>query len=103
MKQEKSIIELIKARSSRRKYAPREIAGELKQSILDHIAAPLRGPFGNPVRFRWIEKEISEKEEKVRLGTYGFISGAKYFIVGALKNSEKNFEDYGYLMEQLIL
>ena len=103
MKHKKSIIELIKARSSRRKYAPQEITGELKQSILDQITTPLEGPFGNKVRFGLVEKEMSEKEEKVRLGTYGFISGAKYFIVGAVKDSEKNFEDYGYLLEQLIL
>jgi nitroreductase len=103
MKHKKSIIELIKTRSSWRKYAPQEIAGKMKRNILEQIAAPLVGPFGNRVEFRLIEKKISEKEEQVRLGTYGFISGAKHFIVGAVKDSEKNFEDYGYLLEKLIL
>lgn len=37
------------------------------------------------------------------LGTYGFIQGATGFIIGALDAGEKNLEDYGYQMEEIIL
>ncbi len=37
------------------------------------------------------------------LGTYGFIRGATAFIVGAIKHSEYNLEDFGYIMEKNIL
>lgn len=103
MKTKKSIVELIKMRNSWRKYTRREIAGSIKQEILERVSAPPAGPFGNRVRFRLVEKDISEQETKVKLGTYGFISGAGYFLAGAMKDTEKNFEDYGYLLEELIL
>ena len=37
------------------------------------------------------------------LGTYGFIKGATGFIVGAMSNGAKSLEDFGYLMERIIL
>jgi hypothetical protein len=37
------------------------------------------------------------------LGTYGLIKGARGFIVGAMSPHEKNLEDYGYVLEQIIL
>lgn len=103
MKMKKSILELIKTRSSWRKYTRREIAGSIKQDILDLVSSPLQGPFHNRVRFRLVDKDICEKEAPVKLGTYGFISGAGNFLAGAVKEKEKNFEDYGYLLEKLIL
>ncbi len=91
-------------RSSRRNYTQQEIPGDIKQGILDFISSLRSGPFHNTARFQLIEKDICEKQEKVKLGTYGFIAGANSFIVGAVKrDKEKNFEDYGYLMEQIIL
>ena len=103
MQTKKSVVELIKMRSSWRKYARREIAENIKQDILEQVSSPLEGPFGNRVRFRLVEKDMCEKEAKVKLGTYGFISGAGYFLAGAVKEKEKNFEDYGYQLEKLIL
>ena len=37
------------------------------------------------------------------LGTYGFIKNAPAFIVGAMTPSRYDLEDYGYLMEAIIL
>ena len=38
------------------------------------------------------------------VGTYGFIKGASGFIIGCTeRNSEDNLEDYGYIMERIIL
>ncbi|MBA7569955.1 hypothetical protein ES708_11700 [subsurface metagenome] len=37
------------------------------------------------------------------LGTYGFIKGARGFIIGAVDRDENNMEDYGYLLERAIL
>jgi hypothetical protein len=61
------------------------------------------GPFGSPVRFSLVAAKPGESETLKKLGTYGFIKGARAFIIGAIKHSEKNLEDYGYLMEQVIL
>lgn len=37
------------------------------------------------------------------LGTYGFIRGATGFIAGAVNRGDHDLEDYGYLLEQIIL
>jgi hypothetical protein len=37
------------------------------------------------------------------LGTYGFIKGAMSYVIGAVGPGEKNLEDFGYLMEAIIL
>jgi len=60
-------------------------------------------PFGTQVRFKLITATAQDRESLKGLGTYGFIKGAMGFIVGAAGQGEKNFEDYGYLMERLIL
>jgi hypothetical protein len=45
-----------------------------------------------------------EEQDALRgLGTYGFIKGAAGFIAGAVQHSPKDMEDYGYLMECIIL
>ncbi len=104
IKYKASVIDLIKARTSWRKYSDQEIPKPIKQDILAQIAADQHGPFGNQARLQWLEKDIYEKAERVKLGTYGFIAGARNFIVGAVKvDQDKNFEDYGYLLEKLIL
>ena len=44
-----------------------------------------------------------DREALRRLGTYGFIKGATGFIVGAVRRAPHDLEDYGYLLEQVIL
>jgi len=38
-----------------------------------------------------------------KLGTYGFISGARSFIVGILDKQEKDALEFGYLFEKIVL
>lgn len=38
-----------------------------------------------------------------RLGTYGMIRGARTFLAGAVRASDRALEDFGYLLELLIL
>jgi nitroreductase len=61
------------------------------------------GPFGNHVNYKLIRKVFSKDNYKVKIGTYGFISGALYFIAGEVKQNQYCFEDYGYLLEKIIL
>jgi len=62
-----------------------------------------RPPFDSVMRFELVEAMGSEDDEKQKIGTYGFIKNAPAYIVGAVKESEKNLEDFGYLMECIIL
>jgi hypothetical protein len=55
------------------------------------------------VRFHLVAATEQDRSSLKGLGTYGVIRGATGFIVGAVRHSKKNLEDYGYLMERAIL
>jgi len=103
MKFETSVIELIKKRRSRRSFINKDFDGAQTEKIHAILQSHSVGPFGNRVRFRLIEKKVAKENNKVRLGTYGFIKGARYFIAGQVRNHEHVNEDYGYLLETIIL
>jgi len=60
------------------------------------------GPFGNKLKFILISKDDYVNQE-LKLGTYGFIKGARYFIVGLSKPGEHVLVDFGFLFEKIIL
>lgn len=89
-------------RSSVRRYLENEIDGSLKISIESILNQDIKTPFGNKPRFYLIDKQ-NFTEQKLKLGTYGFISGSRYFIVGAVAINDYCLEDLGFAMEQIIL
>lgn len=99
----RSPTELIRARYSCRTYQPRLLSENLRQE-LDNYAANLKvGPFGNPARFSLVAATQDNLRLLKNLGTYGFIQNASGFFVGTIRSGERNLEDFGYLMELLIL
>lgn len=95
-----SIIETIKQRKSVRTYTNKKLSDEQINEIKNFIQQH-RAPFGVNARIEFINTDIEEK--KVKLGTYGFISGASDYL--ALIYEEKPFAEEGaaYLFEQVIL
>jgi len=100
MKQD--IEKVIRRRKSVRTYSNIDIEPETKQKIIDFMRSDSLGLFGNQVEFYWVDGNSDEFKD-IKLGTYGVISGTKSFIVGKVKGSDKNFEDFGYCMEKLVL
>lgn len=104
-----SMIEAINKRVSVRSYTDETIGQEKKQKIMDLLQSPNKGPFGHLVRFALIDFSEIDKNEIRSLGTYGFISGAKSFIVSAIKDGlgeiggVRAFVDVGYCFEKVIL
>ena len=104
----KSVFYLIKLRRSIRSYDKAEIRPEDKKKIIEFIKKDHKTIFGSKLRFEFIDASGLNPDDLKNLGTYGFISGAKYFIVGAVikdSKSEKNYYliDYGYVFEKIIL
>ncbi len=62
-----------------------------------------KGPFDAKVRFRILKFDDMDEKEIKRLGTYGVIKGAKYYILGAVEEKPRAMEDLGYTMEKIIL
>jgi hypothetical protein len=96
-------IEAINKRISTRTYVDKSIEEKDKKVILDLIRSDTVGPFGNRIRFEFLDFTELDKEEIRRPGTYGIIKGASLFIVAATKRSQKAMEDLGYSLEKIIL
>jgi nitroreductase len=103
MKYSASPFELIRKRRSVRSYSNEKLSSEVLDKISDILNHYSIGPFGNIVSFHLIEKSWARENFRVKLGTYGFISGAAYFIVGEVKDGDHCFEDFGFLLEKIIL
>jgi hypothetical protein len=97
------ITELIKARFSCRTYLERPIEDEVRQRLADFAASTKAGPLGTHARFELVAATAQDRQALKGLGTYGFIKGASGFIIGATRDAENNQEDYGYLMERIVL
>jgi len=98
-----SMIDAINNRVSVRSYADRPIEPNKKQELTNLLQSTSVGPFGNEVRFTLVDLSEMERKEIKGLGTYGFISGAKLFIVSTVKDDARAMEDVGYCFEKVIL
>ncbi|MHA1212651.1 MAG: nitroreductase family protein [Candidatus Heimdallarchaeota archaeon] len=103
MKYKASLDELVNSRVSRRNYINMEIEPKILKELMRSIKKPLIGPFGHSSRFLISDTGISEPDKKVKIGTYGMISGARYYLIGFTKNTPYNIVDFGFSMEKIIL
>ncbi len=94
---------LIDRRYSCRTYLEQPISAEHSQALTALMAAKTTGPLGSAVRFGLIAASPDDEGALKRLGTYGFIKGARGFILGAVRKGPGDLEDYGYLLEEVIL
>lgn len=100
---DKSIMEIIEERHSVRTYEGTSLSKEIVDKIeayLDEINNS-QGIFGGSVRIKLINSE--NNGEPIKLGTYGVIKGAKYYLAVVCKKGENSFEDLGYLFEKVVL
>jgi nitroreductase len=99
----KPVTEIIKERFSCRSYVQQPIEEEKRSTMSEVAASNGAGPFGTRARFELVAATEQDRKALRGLGTYGIIRGATGFVVGAMKEADKNLEDFGYLMERIIL
>ena len=93
-----ALEEAVKARSSVRNYADREIEPDKMEAIRGFVEA-LDNPFHQEVSFHWLQEDALPAGQK--LGTYGVIKGAKRFIGASVRPGPLAMEALGYEMETL--
>jgi nitroreductase len=93
------VSETIKKRTSWRTYNKEPLTNNDLRELEEFISSNNDTPFGNIPRLKVIEKTPESKQ----LGTYGFIHGARNFIIGAISEAQMAIEDYGYTLERVIL
>jgi len=98
------VEQVIRQRYSCRTYDREPIEAEKKHDLEQFMRFIARGPFGNSGRFALVSATPSERNSLRGLGTYGFIRDASGFIIGTIETkAQHNLEDFGYLMEKVIL
>ncbi len=97
------MLDVIEKRVSVRNFTPEELSSGMHTRVTQTLGSLRPGYFGQTPRFKLIEKAAARSSERVKLGTYGFIKGARYFIAGAVARGENSDVDYGYALEQIIL
>jgi nitroreductase len=97
------VTELIRQRRSVRSYSPVRLESGMEQQVRDILHQHAIGPLNNQVTFQLVESRSSNEMEKVKIGTYGFIKGARHFVAGVVGRNAFAEEDYGYLLEKIIL
>ena len=102
MKYSRPIEQIIQQR-----YSSRTLDGKpLKPKKIQLIEESLQtrtGPFGNTVRFEFIDSHNTLKGERVKIGTYGLVKGTRYFVLGIMNKNSLNLIDFGYVFEEMIL
>lgn len=96
----KPIEELIKIRHSVRNYNDKPISDEIVSNIENYINN-VDNPFNKKIRIKFIKKDNSNKE--LKLGTYGVIKGANYFLAAACEKDDLSLIALGYTLEKVIL
>jgi hypothetical protein len=96
-------ITLIHRRYSCRTYLARQLSAADRQALTAFMATRTQGPLGSAARFGLIAASTDDEGALKRLGTYGFIKGATGFLVGAVRGGAGDLEDYGYLLEEIVL
>jgi len=97
------LIEAMRTRVSVRSYADRPVEQSVKEKIRGLLDAHSQGPFGNRVRLTLIDLSNLEQSETRRLGTYGFINGARLYVASVVSQRQGAMQDTGYCLEQVII
>lgn len=95
-----SAKDLIKLRHSVRNYSDTPLSQEVINKIETYIAT-VENPFHKKVKIKFIKKDLTDKETK--LGTYGVIKGANYFLAAACEQDDLSLIALGYTLEKVIL
>lgn len=98
-----TILEDINDRVSIRTYRDEKIPDGDVAKLKAFAADVTRGPFGSRVRFAFMDERGLDKAETRRFGTYGMISGDRYYVAGAVEKGPYAELDYGYCLERVVL
>ena len=97
------VDQLIRQRTSWRSYQPRPLDPNAQEALQTFLEQQATGPLGARMRFTLVAASGDHRDELRGLGTYGFIRNPAGFVVGAAEPSAVSLEDFGFVMERMIL
>lgn len=96
------VLDLMAQRISCRTYQPVPLAAEKLSQLEACLKQPVVYPFPGTVRFALLDNGQAAVQAQ-KIGTYGTIRGARYYIAGAVRRGPGALENFGYGMERIIL
>jgi hypothetical protein len=96
------IVEIIRRRVSCRNFLPAGLTADARDRLLAHLRQLPEPPFAPACRFTLVEASPEAAGLK-KLGTYGNIQGATHFLAGAVAQGTRDLENYGFLLEAIVL
>jgi nitroreductase len=103
MKFSKPVTDLIRQRYSCRTYTGQLIPPDIQAALKDFIYKLPPAPFESHPRLILNAGNVEDNRALKGLGTYGMIRNPAGFLIGAAGGGMRNLEDFGYLMEAVIL
>jgi len=102
---QQDVIGLIRRRTSCRTYDGEPIGAGTQRRLQAFLDRESGAPFGKRMRLALIAATEDDPTTVRRLGTYGFIKGARAYIAGVVLDAESAgaLEDFGYVVERTIL
>ncbi|MGL4107551.1 nitroreductase family protein [Clostridium sp. LP20] len=95
-----SVKDLIKTRHSVRNYNDLPLSEETIEKIKNFVDS-IENPFNKKIKIQLVKNDETTKD--IKLGTYGVIKGANYFLVSACENDDLSLTALGYSLEKVIL
>ncbi len=102
MSNEQSLFEIIRSRRSCRHFERQEISTELLTKITDRLEQ-IENPFQHEIKLRLLDSQSVRELQDIKLGTYGIIKGARYYLASACLNTPEHMIAVGYLLEKVVL
>jgi len=99
----KPITDIINQRFSCRSYSKDPITPEIQKALGKCARSIQSGPLGTPLRFDLAALELNNQASLKGLGTYGLIKNPTGFLVGSLVSHTSDLEDFGYMLEKIVL
>lgn len=97
------IMSIIRRRKSWRTFRNQPLPAPLRDRIARVLDDPFQPPFPGRLRFHLKESVQYRSGAPAQIGTYGTVTGAREFVVGAVAAGPFDLVNYGYLMERIIL
>jgi hypothetical protein len=98
-----SPLDLIRARSSVRRFTGEPLAEEVRRELDSFCKILQAGPLGSSCRFQLVDTGGRPGGLGERVGAYGTIAGAPSYLAGAVEDGQYALPDFGYLFELLLL
>lgn len=96
-----TITELIPQRHSVRTYTSEPISDQILSQIESYFDQ-IETPFEQKPRFKLLNSN-NHHGKPIKLGTYGMIKNASYFLGVAIEKNNLDYETIGYAFEKLVL